>query len=104
MSRDQPTVAATTMIEAADGQHAILIEPGHPHHGWAFYKGADGQWVTWRVASALEISMAEGVKKQREWAASFVASREVRPDYTATVCGGCDRPKEKCSCSDGDCG
>lgn len=36
--------------------------------------------------------------------ASHVAAREVPSDYTATVCGGCDRPKAKCTCSDGDCG
>lgn len=33
--------------------------------------------------------------------ASHIAARE---DYVTTVCGGCDRPKAKCTCSDGDCG
>jgi uncharacterized protein (UPF0335 family) len=36
--------------------------------------------------------------------ASTVSATEVQRDYVATICGGCDRPKFKCSCSDGDCG
>lgn len=34
----------------------------------------------------------------------IVGATEVPRDYVATICGGCDRPKMKCTCSDGDCG
>lgn len=89
------------MVETADGKHAVLIDPGHQQHGWVFYRGPDpGQWVTLREATPIEISMAEGVKRAR----ALVSAKEIRPDYLATVCGGCDRPKQKCTCSDGDCG
>ncbi len=36
--------------------------------------------------------------------ASTVAAIEVPKDFMALVCGGCCRAKEKCTCSDGDCG
>ena len=91
---------STAMVETADGKHAVLCDPGHPQHGWVFYRGPDGQWVTLRKASDVEVSLANATKRGREAVAAFEPPR----DYQATVCGSCHRAKEKCCCSDGDCG
>lgn len=46
------------MVATADGLHAIEVDKLSRWYGWMFWKHPDGQWVSKRKATPLEISEA----------------------------------------------
>lgn len=46
------------MVEAIGGQYAIMIDPKNAHFGWTFKKHPDGQWVSGRKATEVEMHAA----------------------------------------------
>lgn len=50
-----------------------------------------------------ECGRYRGAERPHAFRFTPVAAKEVT-DYVAQVCGGCDRVKSKCTCSDGECG
>lgn len=53
------------LVETWDARNAVCISAGSRFFGWAFYRHADGQWVTLRKASKKELYEAINVYAMR---------------------------------------
>lgn len=54
----------TKMLEDHTGNFAVCLDTSSRFNGWLFYRHADGQWVTQRLALPMEILRAQA-KLQR---------------------------------------
>lgn len=53
------------MVEATNGEYAIMIDPEHGHFGWTFKRHPDGQWVSGRKATEPEMYAARQCARAR---------------------------------------
>ena len=66
MMLDYDPINSGDLQEIISGQYAVCIKPGHRWYGWFFFRHPDGQWVSFRKATAAELeTIGNEIEKER---------------------------------------